>query len=137
MGGTPPPGRFDPLTIPAYSSPKHTFWFHQNRSRITQVIVVTNLGYRVQRTAYRLTMTPPKSTETCSGTSKKCKKTVLEKKFFLAEINTFPFFHIHESGKVKHQKWIFSKNPLGIFRCYPVRFQCIGSLATSHSFILH
>ena len=22
-----PPGRFDPFTIPAYSSPKHTFWF--------------------------------------------------------------------------------------------------------------
>jgi len=26
----------------------------------------------------------------------------LEKNFFLAEINTFPFFHIHESGKVKN-----------------------------------
>ena len=45
MGGTPPPGRLAPFTIPAYSSSKHTFWFlfHQNQLKCSRVIVRTNL----------------------------------------------------------------------------------------------
>jgi len=53
--------RFWPFSIPAYSSSKQTFWFlfHQNRSRITRVLVGTNFWCNLKGTRHGLIVTTP------------------------------------------------------------------------------
>lgn len=78
--------RLCPCTIPAYFSRKQAIWllFHQNRSRITRVIMGTNLGHSAQSTAYGLHLNtnplpplPLKSAKTRCGTYNPCKKICL------------------------------------------------------------